>query len=96
MALIANGYEMGGAHEFVMLDDVLVEQASADPDGGADDAWLLVGTELLERVVEIDLNIEAVLEEHIGRLGVGVRVRRGEQGAQELGGAFELWDGFRG
>ena len=96
VALIANRYEMGGAHEFVMLDDVLVEQASADPDGGADDAWLLVRTELLERVVEIDLNIETVLEEHVGRLGVGVRVGRREQGAQELGGTFELWDGFRG
>lgn len=87
---------MGGAHEFVMLDDVLVEQASPDPDGGTDDAWFLVGTELLERVVEIDLDVETVLEEHVGRLGMGIRVGRREQGVQELGGTFELWDGFRG
>ena len=78
-----------------MLDDVLIEQAGTDPDGGADDTRLLVGTELPERVVEVYFDVEAVLEEHIGRLRVGVRVWRGEEGAEEVGGAFELRDGFR-
>ena len=63
-------------HEFVVLDDVLVEHVRADPHRCTDNPRLLVRLQLLQRIVQVDLDAQPILQQHVRRLRVRVRVRR--------------------
>ena len=84
-----------GTHEFVVLDNVLVEHVRTDPHRCTDNPRLLVRLQLLQRVVQVDLDAQPILQQHVRRLRVRVRVRRWEQWTEQRGSSLQLGDGFR-